>query len=271
MSDDKRWYKLVFKQLQPIHIGMGSYGVVNETRIFIPGWTMWGALTKAFNLQKGKDLSENQEIFKEISCFYPCFDENGNNPLLPNIEDGEFHLGDYPEDKFRAMFVDTFTSTSIKPLSRTAKDESLHEIDVILPNVKYSFNLSREEKQVYWVGILRIENQNVRDFLKEGFKITVGGDVRYGLGLMERVKIVNIKEEKEDEQSKDLFDKLRKANYLKSENRAKYVFPIELVVESAGYKGNNLIINNPMYCFMPNTENDNNPKLEMEKGVLSKQ
>lgn len=44
-----KWYKLVFKQNQPIHIGSTKWGIVNKTEIFIPGWTMWGALTKTFN------------------------------------------------------------------------------------------------------------------------------------------------------------------------------------------------------------------------------
>ncbi len=48
------WYKLVFKQNQPIHIGYIDWGVVNETQIFIPGWTMWGALTKAYNICNSK-------------------------------------------------------------------------------------------------------------------------------------------------------------------------------------------------------------------------
>lgn len=70
MDNNKEWHKLVFKQVQPIHIGTGSYGVMNETRIFIPGWTMWGSLTKAYNLEMGSDLSENQDLFENISEKY---------------------------------------------------------------------------------------------------------------------------------------------------------------------------------------------------------
>jgi len=39
------WYKLTFRQIQPIHLGYKKHGVINETRIFITGQTMWGALT----------------------------------------------------------------------------------------------------------------------------------------------------------------------------------------------------------------------------------
>ncbi|MDK2922214.1 MAG: hypothetical protein PWR24_1771 [Desulfonauticus sp.] len=184
MSSEKKWYKLVFKQIQPIHIGMGSYGVINETRIFIPGWTMWGALTKAYNLKNGKDLSKNQEKFENISCFWPCFDEKGENVLFPKYKNGEFYLGDYSEEKFRAMFVDTFVSTAVIPGSRMAKDESLHEIDVILPQLKADFVSENNKKQLYWIGIIKID-ENISSFLEVGkLKISVGGDIRYGLGQL---------------------------------------------------------------------------------------
>ena len=155
MMSGKKWYKLIFRQVQPIHIGSGSYGVINETRIFIPGWTMWGALTKAHNLENEKDLSDNQELFKNISCFYPAFkNSNDFDILFPKFEDGEFCLGEYTEDKFRAKFVDTFMSTAIDSFSNTALDDSLHELNVILPGAKADFVEDDKEKQLYWVGVV---------------------------------------------------------------------------------------------------------------------
>lgn len=204
MSSEKKWYKLVFKQIQPIHIGMGSYGVINETRIFIPGWTMWGALTKAYNLKNGKDLSKNQEKFENISCFWPCFDEKGENVLFPKYKNGEFYLGDYSEEKFRAMFVDTFVSTTIIPGSRMAKDESLHEIDVILPQSKANFDFENNKEQLYWVGIINVREE-ISNFLEVGkLNISVGGDIRYGLGqLLLANKTVLIDKEKQKWSSKE--------------------------------------------------------------------
>lgn len=180
-----KWYKLVFKQNQPIHIGLLNWGVIKQTLIFIPGWTMWGALTKAYNISKGQSLSENQNLFEVITCFYPSFDKNGNNPLFPEYKGGVFHFGEYSESKFRYEFTDTFVSTSILPESRGAKEESLHETEILLPGSKI------ENKKLYWVGILGINDSyqsNLNNFIKEGLKIYVGGDVRYGLGELELVK-----------------------------------------------------------------------------------
>lgn len=200
---DKQWYKLIFKQVQPIHLGYRNYGVVNKTRIFIPGWTMWGALTKAYGIAHGWKNSDwvsesNQKIFENISCFYPAL-KNGNNfeILFPKFQDGEFYLGEYSEDEFRAKFVDTFVSTAINPLSNTALDESLHELNVILAGAKIDFIEKKNEKQLYWVGITKIEN-NLKDFLQEGLKILIGADVRYGYGEVELVECKPMEENEKD-------------------------------------------------------------------------
>jgi len=244
MGDNKKWFKLAFEQLQPLHIGIGSYGVINETRIFIPGWTMWGALTKAYNITKNEPLSENQDLFEEISCFWPCFDRKGNNPLLPDFKNGEFYLRDYSESKFRAMFTDTFVSTAILPASRMAKDESLHEIDVILPGAKKDFNPQEKEKLIYWVGILNIEENFKNEFFQKGLKVIVGGDSRYGLGLMELVDIDEVNKDSE------IFKNLKHASYCPVNNSG-IENQIELVVEAVGYKGRGLQLKNPKYYFIP--------------------
>jgi len=177
------WYKLVFKQNQPIHIGSLNWGVINQTLIFIPGWTMWGALTKAYNICCGEELSKNQELFETITCFYPSFKKNDNNILFPNYKNGVFSLGDFSEDKFRYAFTDTFVSTAILPESRGAKEESLHEIEALLPKEK------EKSGELYWIGLLGINHDDVskvsKDFHKKELKIYIGGDTRYGLGELE--------------------------------------------------------------------------------------
>jgi len=157
---NKKWYKLTFKQLQPINLGYKKHGVINETRIFITGQSMWGALSNAY----AKTEQYNQTLFEKITCFYPMINEA---ILYPRYEDGEFYLGYCSEREFRKNFTTTYLSTSINPNSLNAKDESLHELDVILP------------KDIYWVGYLEIEDKD--EIPKE---IYIGSDSKYGLGLM---------------------------------------------------------------------------------------
>jgi len=156
------WYKLTFRQIQPIHLGYKKHGVINETRIFITGQTMWGALTNAYFRETN---NYKEDIFEKITCFYPMINEE---VFEPTYQDGEFYLGRYSEKEFRQKFTTTLLSTAINPQSRNAKDESLHEIDVILA------------KKLYWVGWLKCQESDLEK-IKE---VYIGGDSRYGFGLI---------------------------------------------------------------------------------------
>jgi len=205
------WKKLIFKQNQPIHIGSGKWGVLKETDIFITGQTMWGALVSAFIYSNPKDIKESQEkeeenkgkgndplksikeFFEKISNFFPSLDKE--NILAPHYKEGEFHLGDFSEEEFKAYFVDTLIQTAVEPISRKAKDESLHEIDYILPKPKKEFQsvekLEPLKEQLYWIGIINTDNK----FLETGLKIYIGADSRYGYGELELIEIKDVNEE----------------------------------------------------------------------------
>lgn len=162
------WYKVTYRQIEPIHLGYKKHGVINETRIFITGQAMWGALTNAYFHLTGE---HNKELFENISCFYPRI--NGVE-LLPQFKEGEFCLGDMSERAFRQDYVTTLVSTAISPNTLHAKDESLHELDVIVP------------KNLYWVGYVKCDKEQLEK-LKE---IRIGGDSRYGLGLMRLESVI---------------------------------------------------------------------------------
>ena len=238
------WHKLIYKQIQPIHIGAGSYGVINDTRIFIPGWTMWGALTNAYGINnnwKDKDYKDdnNKQIFENITCFYPQVD---GKILNPSYKNGEFYLGNMSEKEFRKKFVTTYLSTAINSTTLNAQDESLHEIDVILP------------KDIYWVGYLKI---NIREKNFKGIpkEIYVGGEVRYGLGKMELQE--NIKENYSYEVKKGIYqdNNIRKPlqNYLKFENQT-FEGELELVVTEFDFSKNRPKIKKAGYYIKPGSK-----------------
>jgi len=194
-----RWFELVFQQLRPIHIGKLNYGVLSETEIFIPGQTMWGALTKNYNLANKINLNENQNLFSSITCFFPSLD--GKNVLAPCYKDGVFCLNEgLSEDDFRFAFVDTFVSTAVNPLSREAADESLHEMDFVLPGPKNVLPQKgiNKETRLKWIGLVGLEeyNSSVYDFLQEDkLIITIGGEIKYGFGVLELISVKEINEE----------------------------------------------------------------------------
>lgn len=206
-----KWYKLIFKQNQPIHIGSTEWGVISETEIFIPGWTMWGALTNQYLKTNGfNEIDKARKIFEHITNFYPtveCGKDGYSNtdPLFPKYKEENFYIRDYPEEKFKFEFVDTIVSTAIEPLSRKAKDESLHEFEFVLPKSKQDGNSS---KQLYWIGLIGLEDdeiEEVENFLKISLKIYIGGDTKYGFGELELIGINELKGEE-----KDAYEELKK-------------------------------------------------------------
>ena len=200
------WYKLVLKQNQPIHIGSLRWGVVNETEIFIPGSTVWGALTNLYlQTNKNKIDVENEEelkrigkFFEKISNFFPCFDSEGKDVLLPVYKSGELYLSNlkseeeisFSEEEFRFCYTDVIVQTAIEPISRRAKDESLHELEYISPQPK-KLKACRKKgaKRLYWVGVVKVEEEEANEFLSKckenGLKVFIGGDTKYGFGEME--------------------------------------------------------------------------------------
>lgn len=178
------WYKVVFKQLTPIHIGQKNYGVLSETRLFIPQWTMWGALVNAYGkIQGGKDddFKEGKELFKSTTCFFPILNKEGYHIMFPNFKNGKLYIGDMKEEEFRLKFTDTYVSTSISPEYIAAKDGSLHETEIILPKSK------KDGSQIYWVGLVGIEESKKEkfvSFIKQCEDVFIGGDIGYGLGRL---------------------------------------------------------------------------------------
>jgi len=276
------WYKLVLEQKQPIHIGFKKYGVLAETRIFIPGQTIWGALTKAYFLslnenerKKYSSISDEkiQKLFEQITCFYPYIDEG--TILKPNFKNGEFHLGGLSEKEFRLLFVDSYTSTAILSETRTAKDESLHEIEFILPKPKKSLENTKLWKKLVeewgykgenlkWIGLINID-EKLKDEINN-LELFIGGDSRYGFGLM---KIMRDKIIEADDNFKDKFDiqndmddnlikgKLKNytneilLNYLEFDPEIKFKGRLELLTEYDFY---NKKMKDSKYYIIPGSE-----------------
>lgn len=201
-----KWFKLVFKQNKPLHIGSSRWGVICETEIFIPGWTMWGAITAEYLRRNSfARIDEGKEYFKVITNFYPglaaeksgesggAVDFSGLEIMFPHYKKGRFFMGERAEEDFRFYLTDILMSTAVEGITRRAKDMSLHEMEYILHQSKKN-RTDEKTFQVYWIGIIGLEDKmtkeksDIEKFLTESpLVIYAGGERKYGLGELEMV------------------------------------------------------------------------------------
>jgi len=291
-----KWYKLVFKQNQPIHIGKFNWGVVSETEIFIPGQTIWGAIVNYYIMNEGisseDKLDKLKEALKNITNFFPSF--NGINILEPVYNKyGEFAYKIkeeeneklLTEDRFRLYFVDAEFKTSIDPFSLTAKEEKLYEFEYILPAPKREFKEKIKEfnESLYWIGLLGQDNglKDDKYLLKKGMKIYVGGDVRYGFGELELVHITEVKGDELkrwhlDKKGNFIFQESTPLlNFVEFKNSIKFSGKLKLIVEM-DFLQNEPVVMDAGYYIIPgsiiknNKNSKNNSKYKLNKGKFKK-
>lgn len=199
-------YRLVYRAMSPIHIGWHTLGYIKLTRYYIPGKSMWGAMTANLTRTYGAKGINDYAVFGDLlktdiltSYFFPAID--ADNPLQPHYTDqgiiyGDVRHGHCAKEEFERLFIGSFGQTAIMPQSNTAEDESLHESEYISTGIKEN----GEYKPVLFVGYLFMKEDASLDGKKIGWdedeiplhpairEIFIGGDVKYGWG---QLKLLN--------------------------------------------------------------------------------
>lgn len=173
-------YLVTFKLISPMHIGWRKIGNLQQTRPYVTGKTIWGALTAYLaNQTKVKDyINMGKEVDDQLAFTY----------LYPTIDEKE--VKNFPwddSDEFSWKFLGSYVSTALQKGQGT-EDGSLHEIEFIAP-------ITRCEKpvNVFLVGyIFEIEGcklpwRDVLNFLQ------LGGERGYGWGKVEKLLLENKK------------------------------------------------------------------------------
>lgn len=191
-------YRWVWVVETPLHIGMSPAGMLNRTRLYVPARTLWGALTAQKARAQGDPANSSpdyktvgqeirqdfrfgylfpaEEVGEEWKAWLPRYTETG---LVWEREGNE---GQGLEDrKFRMRLLSTRPGTSIDPETDTALEGSLREFEVINP-------FWRSEKGAHRVGL--VGYVFVRQKPQFPSELFCGGDTRYGLGLIRRMKCV---------------------------------------------------------------------------------
>ena len=90
----KGWYRITFQLAGNLHVGSGRWGFVLPARPYLPGWTLWGALT-VFLKQSGRWQGDWGEIGNRLNeeCwlghfFLKAAGTAGASCYLPAIQQG---------------------------------------------------------------------------------------------------------------------------------------------------------------------------------------
>jgi len=207
-----------FTLKSPLHIGyLPSKGsVISPTRYYVPGKNFWGAVTKRLTEHlcdnpRGKDYQTIGKEIEENFRFTYFYIHDGKKAYMPEFKDGKgLVYGGQDNYDFENRFIGSRVMTALdKNGSGTAEDGSLHEIEFINNRYKDRKGNINDTKLI---GCIFIKNDgeikynykenysitsNKRGIFVDDFNIieelTIGGEQKYGFGIVELTGIGNIK------------------------------------------------------------------------------
>jgi hypothetical protein len=165
-------YRVTFRLLSPMHIGWRKLGNLQQTRPYVTGRSLWGALTARLTRELGLGSGGYDKIGKQVdqqlafTYFYPSTSADPSTiELWPWGDDW---------DKFAWTFLGSYASTALEN-GHSAEAGSLHETEFIAP-------YTRTEKSVYLVGYIFEREDCQLDWRNTLNKLQLGGERSYGWG-----------------------------------------------------------------------------------------
>jgi len=193
--------QVTFRLLSPMHIGWRKSGNLQQTRPYVTGRALWGALTARLTREAGKANYEEVGDWVDkrlaFTYFYPS-DCPDSVRLWPWEESW---------DEFAWTYLGSYVSTSLAD-GHAAEEGSLHETEFIAPR-------TRDGKQVYLLGyIFQREDWGslALDLDATLHKLQIGGERGYGWGRLALCKEENPRTEVERCFQAFNFDKIASAN-----------------------------------------------------------
>ncbi len=176
-------YRIVLKLLSPLHIGKRKYRNLMETREYVPGRTLWGALTARIT-RDHFDGEANR--YGEVGDF--LIENFRFGYLWPSL-DGKKPYFPWEHDDFDYLLKFGYMGQPIDYDKKATEEGQLHEAEFIGPK-------TRDGQQVYLIGDLWIKSSALTDVekvevgldskiipLKGVFdSLQLGGERNYGWG-----------------------------------------------------------------------------------------
>lgn len=166
-------YRVALRVFSPIHIGWRKLGNLQQTRPYVTGRNLWGALTARITREQGRnDYTEIGKLVNEqltFTYFYPS-----------TRSDEVTHWSWSTQwDEFAWTFLGSYTSTALED-GHSAEIGSLHETEFIAPYIR-----NKEYKPVLLFGYIFERNDcsiRIQNWQSALDKLQIGGERSYGWG-----------------------------------------------------------------------------------------
>jgi len=205
-------YKVVFRLKSPLHIGWRKVGNLQQTRPYVTGKVLWGALTaRLTRMEAGKKgrpayKATEDRVNKQLAFtyFFPALTPRPEGALYPWHTDNGLVYGDIQLDvaSFDYLFLDSYPSTALDYDRNAAELGALHEVEFIRPRTRPLQGTEMESKvgkktghdgeynelgaPVFLMGYILEKDGCDLDWKKALNQIQLGGERGYGWG---RVKL----------------------------------------------------------------------------------
>lgn len=207
-------YQWTFQLKSPLHVGFHKVMHFFRTRPYVPGKLLWGALTAKLTQVLGiNDYQKIGDFLKKamrLGYLYPC---DAGNLYFPKYTENGLMFNSLSLNGFEKKFISSTASAAIEAESLTAEEGMLHEVEFISP---YTID---NGSPVYLKGFVWIKdfseigidlsknddsfkithNGKTVDLNKEVFnRLQIGGERKYGFGLVELKEFKQITDKKFD-------------------------------------------------------------------------
>ncbi len=249
-------HNVVFTLKSPLHIGFlpaSGGSVVSQTRYYVPGKNLWGAITRRitenlFDKPVSKDYQNIGKAVKDIFRFSYFYIYDNNAIYFPEYNENKGMIfGEknvlITRPEFEAKFIGSRVLTEIEHESNTAKDKSLHEIEYIKDrHIDEDGNIGRTKLAgcIFIKGGYQMPYMNTKKNIEikdNGIfignfnlieELTLGGEQNYGFGLVEFDSFINenkfYKECKKSDEGEDISINIEKASAILS--HLEYIYDV---------------------------------------------
>jgi len=193
-------YTAIYELRSPLHIGYHKIGNVQRTRYYIPARNLWGAVTEALTRRSFSTPDAPQGDYQQIGewvkthcAFGYWFIQENGQLLYPHYEEGKLKYGHLTASDFERRYLDAHVTTALDPSTTSAEEGSLHEVEFIAP-----YNRDGMRTQVGGWVFLDETAQVVLDWCQWLGDLQIGGERRYGFGMLRLVKMESVTESQID-------------------------------------------------------------------------